>query len=470
MPARTSKTKGQKRQGRPSFSAIEKLKKEALKNFHELTLLNKEVHVMLCLSDEEKSSERGAEVLSNLNKRMGVAQEIFDIDSEIKEIKSKDEAAESDDELLENLKNKRKEACDKLNDLPAIGLTNKEWKAMKTQFARSNEGSLGRPGIPLEVKIIRAQNIINDLVEEINEMPSTGRSKKPFSVESEYKAEDFNVVKKSKKEATFTVAIKDYTRKLNASLDLIYGELATTVYDDVVQSSLEPKGRPKKDLSLKISEALAEESAAKEHLDSLIEKAESEEERESLEARVASEFAKISLKYKIISEDEAKPIVEAKNTADEILITQASLEAMKAKIEKTESELNEKISMFSSLSEMAMVTVDSVLEKRSAAVEQIIDLEIKARENAVQVSDEEQLASQINSLDSAIEESSKTLDKAEFDRLVDQRAAETTAELTAQLEKYKKEMIAVMSSGDIDMDVVNALSAKIKSTQQRLVA
>ncbi len=464
-------TQATKRQGRPSYSKLDKLKKDALKSYNELTLLNKEVHAMLSLSDAEKETTRGSEVLANLNKRMDIAREILSVQNLI------------DNKPTASLKARRKSLNDKLSNLPVIGLTLKEWRMMQKDLVDSDSGSLGRPGIPLEVKILRLEEKVSGLVEQINEITSKNGS--VFVIENEYNPDDFTVAKKDKKEIKLNLVTKELNRATNSVFDLVFGDLSKTAYDDLVTSLVESKGRPRKELSLKITDAVEEESKVLRKVERIISEFETDEERLAFESRLSAELIKISARYNVVSSKEAEVVQKAKTSSEEISSIKNSVDAARARLEELEGELSKKVRTYKSASKKISAIKDDVAKKREEAISEINRLELSAKDYVKSiVSKQEGVVKQeavvkqetvsftegLSDIDNAIESSSKTLDLASFNNAVTASSELSLEQLKAEFELAKKEMMEILLSGSVDTDKVNLLSEKMASLQARIAA
>jgi hypothetical protein len=492
---------GIKRQGRPVLSALEKLKKEALKTHHELNLLNKEVQAMLCLSDDEKESERGMEINAILEKRMDVAKNINDVDKAISELKKEAQAQDKSatkktEKRINKSKALRKKLLAQLSNLPAIGLTAKEWLSEKTGMLESDEGTLGRPGIPVEVKIIRANERIDSLLVEINALNLESNIEKPFDIESAYNPKNFTTKKVGKQEASIKSALKDYSKKVNITNDLVFGELSKNVYDDTFIGITESKGRPKKDLSIKIEEAMSDEAEAISTIEKLFSRYDSDEDVEASRHKMSSELAKSALKHAVIDSQDINSVIKAKNILDEIITTQDFICNLESKLEAMKQDVDKKQSSYKKFLRGSAKAISSIKEARQVAIANISSLELAARKdaadkiaslevNATKAKGDttldikakvdtnkmkESMTLPADSLDSAIEASSRTLDDAEFNKRVDERSDEMLKVYESEIERLRDEMIQEMLSGQIDPARMEALTKSIADIQKSIQA
>lgn len=124
--------------------------------------IEQERDALLSLSDE--MDQRSQEVLEVANIRMDLAKEIKSVLDQLFKAKSKSEQA--------SLKEAQKNLMDEFMSLPELGSTFDEWmEAVENDLVKR---SAGRPPIPFEVNLIRAQELaetsVNNYVELSNKL------------------------------------------------------------------------------------------------------------------------------------------------------------------------------------------------------------------------------------------------------------------------------------------------------------
>ncbi|WP_137297085.1 hypothetical protein [Psychromonas sp. SP041] len=143
---------------------VVKLARDIISTDKELKTLENELSSELSLSSPESPTTRDIELLKIAKKRFDLNDEINPILKEIHPLSRKKGMSSEEQSHLKELQARRDEIFATLKQMPALGKTHSEWEALGANETRS----LGRPGVSLELRILREKAQIQVLAEELS--------------------------------------------------------------------------------------------------------------------------------------------------------------------------------------------------------------------------------------------------------------------------------------------------------------
>lgn len=149
---------GSKRRGRTPLTELQKAQNEAVRTFLEHKSEVEVICDLLQIKDFTNCIPRDKDVLKVYNNRLVIARQLVAVLDEKKELK-----ANADPELAERIEALKVQEAQLYTDiykLPELGATEKEWEE---DFAPEDKvRGLGRPGLLPEMKMIRAENAMQE--------------------------------------------------------------------------------------------------------------------------------------------------------------------------------------------------------------------------------------------------------------------------------------------------------------------
>lgn len=166
--------------GRPQEDEMILAKRAVVRARNQLEEYEREMEAALGLAPDEEDTPRGRGVRRVADDRMERAVELERAKSRVREARQEmkqleRQAVKSTGQMealkraLEEAKEGERRAQDRFNELPALGTTYEEWEEMSEE---ERKGLPGRPPLPVEVKIHRAENELEAALAELNRIES----------------------------------------------------------------------------------------------------------------------------------------------------------------------------------------------------------------------------------------------------------------------------------------------------------
>jgi hypothetical protein len=145
--------------GRKKLTPIDKAYRAWVRADEAFSAVKSELEQMTKISEKEKGTAKGQEVMLVVKQRLDVNRKLNPvIDSIMKEIYHGDKSPESE-KNLESMKKKRAKLYDRLNNMPELGMTQKEWDETPEEFKTKR---LGRPRVSIEMQYVRAEAALKE--------------------------------------------------------------------------------------------------------------------------------------------------------------------------------------------------------------------------------------------------------------------------------------------------------------------
>lgn len=178
-----------KGKGRPVSSPLEVAQRKAVKGAVDLLKIQQEFEEVLKDGGglDDPKSER--EVRSVGQDRLNVAESIVKVieqkkvkQNELAEIKLNGEtkSVKRVQSAMNTLKKQEKELYDRLYDMPMLGTTQEEWDQDYGEDFKIRP--LGRPGLTVEIRLVRALQDAKSLEKELRELEKQGGVSEPFDI------------------------------------------------------------------------------------------------------------------------------------------------------------------------------------------------------------------------------------------------------------------------------------------------
>jgi len=149
--------------GRPALSPLEKAKRLAIKSVKLCNEVENEYNSMISLSDEERKTAHGKQVLNVAESRMDMAHKLLLILNKIDAVS----ASTRESSVLMSLREQRQILNEQIYQLPPLSCTYNEWEALSSEEKKME---LGRPRMPLEVNLIRARINADNAIYALNKL------------------------------------------------------------------------------------------------------------------------------------------------------------------------------------------------------------------------------------------------------------------------------------------------------------
>lgn len=209
--------------GRPVSTPVETAKRMTVKAACDLIGVQREFEDLLCLTPEDKGSDREKEVRSIASQRLNVASRIVEVmdakkvvGMELKRSVNKPIVTMRLEEQLDGMKTQEAELYNQLWEIPELGATQQEWD--EDYDADMKVRPLGRPGLTIEMKVVRAQNASSAAESDLRKEERRAKVKSPFDVSE---AAEKKLAKKKESKAMPGKPKLDELGRLDKKLQLI---------------------------------------------------------------------------------------------------------------------------------------------------------------------------------------------------------------------------------------------------------
>lgn len=146
-----------KKRGRKKMHPLDKAYRAWVKADEDLASIRDEMDKMMGLTDEDRKTPKGKEILDVVKRRIDINRKIDGLINEIMGTIYHGKKTPEVEALLEKKKEQRSALYDQLNNMPEIGMTQKEWDETPDDFKVKR---LGRPRVSIEMRYVRAEDAL----------------------------------------------------------------------------------------------------------------------------------------------------------------------------------------------------------------------------------------------------------------------------------------------------------------------